>query len=40
MEMVKDDLTEEDIKRVEEGTVCLTKWLPDEWDIQMERTVR
>ena len=31
LEMVKDDLSEEDMRQVEEGEVCLTKWLPDEW---------
>ncbi len=31
LEMVKEDLSEEDIRQIEEGLVCLTKWLPDEW---------
>lgn len=31
LEMVKEDLSKEDMRQVEEGEVCLTKWLPDEW---------
>ena len=31
IEMLQDDLSDEDIKNVREGLVCLTKWIPDEW---------
>lgn len=31
LEMLHDDLSEEDIKNVKEGTASLTKWTPDEW---------
>lgn len=31
LEMVKDDLSEEDMRQIKKGEVCLTKWLPDEW---------
>ncbi len=31
LEMLGEDLSEEDIRQIEEGLVCLTKWLPDEW---------
>ncbi len=31
LEMVEEDLSEEDMRKIEEGKVCLTKWLPDEW---------
>ncbi len=31
LEMVEEDLSEEDIRQIENGEVCLTKWLPDEW---------
>ncbi len=31
MEMVKEDLSEEDMRQIEAGEVCLTKWIPDEW---------
>lgn len=31
LEMVQEDLSEEEMKQIEEGEVCLTKWLPDEW---------
>lgn len=30
-EMVKDDFSEEDMRQVEDGEACLTKWLSDEW---------
>ena len=29
LEMVQEDLSEEEMKQIEEGEVCLTKWLPD-----------
>ncbi len=31
LKVVEEDLSEEDIRQIEEGEVCLTKWLPDEW---------
>ncbi len=31
LEMLHDNLSEEDIKNVKEGTASLTKWTPDEW---------
>ena len=31
LEMLRDNLSEEDIKNVKEGTASLTKWTPDEW---------
>lgn len=31
IEMLKADLSEEDIKNVRDGAVSLTKWIPDEW---------
>lgn len=31
IEVVKDDLSEEDLKKIDDEEVCLTKWLPDEW---------
>lgn len=31
IEMLQEELTEEDIKNVREGSVSLTKWIPDEW---------
>lgn len=31
IEMLKDDLSEEEIKNIREGTASLTRWTPDEW---------
>lgn len=31
IEVVKEVLSEEDLRKIEDDDVCLTKWLPDEW---------
>lgn len=31
IETMQDELSEEDIKNIREGSMSLTKWIPDEW---------
>jgi len=38
IELLKDDLTEEEIDEVKKGTKSFTKWIPDEWEYSDGKT--